>query len=330
MSKRLLLSRILQKSGLLRILEAMPSSPGIFVFNHHRIGNPEATRFDRGVFSQTPEGLDEQIRTIRKRMPIVAGEELESLVTGKKPLKQAYATITFDDGYLDNYTKAFPVLQSHGVPAIFFPVTQYAGTSTVPWWDEIAYLIRHTQASSIQVNYPAPLHLEIGPDRERTIWLMLRHYKRPDNHDGETFLRELRETTGCEVPEPGRRFLNWDEARQMADAGMEFGSHTCSHTVLSQQSPEQQHWELEQSRAILERELGRNIHSLAYPVGSTTAFTPETEEIARAVGFTQAFAFHGGWNPVRALQQTHLARFTPAVEPELLRMEVLFLQKNWL
>jgi peptidoglycan/xylan/chitin deacetylase (PgdA/CDA1 family) len=325
MSKRLLLSRILQKTGLLRLMEALPSKPGILVLNHHRIGDAQATRFDRGVFSQTPEGLDEQIQIVRRRMPVIAGDELESLVTGKRPLKRTYAVFTFDDGYLDNYTKAFPVLTSHNVPAIFFPVTQYAGTNSVPWWDEIAYLVRNTQARSISVRTPAPLLLDVGEDREQVILQLLRHYKRPDNSDGSAFLSELRESTGCSVPDPGRRFLNWDEARLMARAGMEFGSHTCSHTILSQQSPEAQQWELEQSRQILEGELGLPIHSLAYPVGSRTAFTAETEEIAAKAGYSSAFAFHGGWNRTASMTATHLNRFTPAEDPGMMRMEITFL-----
>ncbi|MEK6398545.1 MAG: hypothetical protein V4734_10700, partial [Terriglobus sp.] len=111
MNKRLLLARTLQTFGVLRLIEALPSRPGIVVVNHHRVGNANATRFDRGVYSATTEALDRQITLLKRRMPIVAGDELESLVTGKTPLTRTYAVLTFDDGYLDNYTNAFPVLK---------------------------------------------------------------------------------------------------------------------------------------------------------------------------------------------------------------------------
>lgn len=43
--------------------------------------------------------------------------------------------ITFDDGYLDNYEVAAPELQRYGLPATFFVVTGFIGSSRVPWWD---------------------------------------------------------------------------------------------------------------------------------------------------------------------------------------------------
>jgi len=44
--------------------------------------------------------------------------------------------ITFDDGYRDNFENATPVLERLGLPATFFIVTQWIGSSVVPWWDQ--------------------------------------------------------------------------------------------------------------------------------------------------------------------------------------------------
>lgn len=44
--------------------------------------------------------------------------------------------ITFDDGYLDNYTNAAPILREFGLPATFFIATGFIGTELVPYWDE--------------------------------------------------------------------------------------------------------------------------------------------------------------------------------------------------
>jgi peptidoglycan/xylan/chitin deacetylase (PgdA/CDA1 family) len=44
--------------------------------------------------------------------------------------------ITFDDGYLDNYENARPVLERLSLPATFFIVTEWMGTKVWPWWDE--------------------------------------------------------------------------------------------------------------------------------------------------------------------------------------------------
>lgn len=44
--------------------------------------------------------------------------------------------ITFDDGYLDNYTLARPILERHALPCCFFIATRFIDSDHVAWWDE--------------------------------------------------------------------------------------------------------------------------------------------------------------------------------------------------
>ena len=69
--------------------------------------------------------------------------------------------ITFDDGYQDNYEFAVPVLRAMNLPATFFVITKYIGTTVVPWWDADGG-VRH---SWMTWNHIAALHeggFEIG------------------------------------------------------------------------------------------------------------------------------------------------------------------------
>jgi peptidoglycan/xylan/chitin deacetylase (PgdA/CDA1 family) len=65
--------------------------------------------------------------------------------------------------------------------------------------------------------------------------------------------------------------LTWPELRELADAGWEIGSHTCSHPRLTDIDGAALALELEDSRARIEAELGRPCTSLAYPYGSADA-----------------------------------------------------------
>ena len=122
-------------------------------------------------------------------------------------------------------------------------------------------------------------------------------YKQPGNSDPARFIQELKEEAkGDEPPTILRRFLNWDEAREMSGGGMAIGSHTHSHHVLSQLEPDQQREELSKSRAILKEQLGLEADVLAYPVGGRTSFTEQTQMSAHEAGYRAAFSFYGGTN----------------------------------
>lgn len=311
--------RAMRRSGVLRAVELWRAKPGILVINHHRIGRASDSCFDRGVFSATEEELDAQVKYLKKHAPILTGDELRSIVSGKVKLKRFSVYFTFDDGYLDNYTSAFDVLRSNGATGAFFLVTSYVGTATIPWWDEIAYRIRNTAAREIDLQYPEPLRLRLSGDREPAIAAALAHYKRLDNVDPAVFMQQLRACTDCVLPEARRRFLNWEEAKEMHAAGMEIGSHTITHPILSRLTPDLQRYEIEHSKAVIEERIGAKVSSVAYPVGSQTCFTPVTEELAVSLGYSMCFSFYGGVNDRDDLRKGNLLRSSMPRNPEVFR-----------
>jgi peptidoglycan/xylan/chitin deacetylase (PgdA/CDA1 family) len=103
--------------------------------------------------------------------------------------------------------------------------------------------------------------------------------------------------------------LNWDEARDMQENGMAFGSHTHSHEILSKLSPDLQREEARYSRQILERELNRRVDVLAYPVGLKHCFSAETVSALKQAGYRAAFSYYGGSNRPGEIQPFDIRRY---------------------
>lgn len=119
--------------------------------------------------------------------------------------------------------------------------------------------------------------------------------------------------------------LTWQELRQLADAGWEVGSHTCSHPSLPSLDDATLAFELTGSKARVEDELGQPCISLAYPYG---------EMDARVVGVTREAGYRWAGTIPRVLSSSHsltwprtpiyhdddMRRFNAKISPSLRRL----------
>ncbi len=194
--KRELLARGLYWSGVSFLLSQVPARDSLLVLNYHRIGNPEDDLFDPGVFSATAEQFDRQIAYLRRKVSLNNLDEALAFVNGELKTKSSRcrALITFDDGYLDNYELAYPILRSHGAQGVFFLATSMVGSCHVPWWDHIAYLMKTARRRQFHLSYPAGLAVDIDKNGStESLRAILKSYKEPTNSDPARFIRELAE-----------------------------------------------------------------------------------------------------------------------------------------
>lgn len=86
----------------------------------------------------------------------------------------------------------------------------------------------------------------------------------------------------------GIKYLTWSEVRELASAGIRFGSHTVTHpqlVLLDRKSVEK---ELRDSKEAIENELGSVVTSFAYPFAfpqSDKVFTQFVRDLLREQGY---------------------------------------------
>lgn len=270
---------------------------GIYCFNYHRIGDEATSQFDPNIFSCTAEQFEQHIKFYKAEFTVISVDELIIKMNSNDPMDKKYAVITFDDGYIDNYSIAFPILKKHNCTAAFYIATGYVNSPQIPWWDEIAWIIRHCNKKSIQLsNWPKPIDISTGTIIEK-IRAILREFKLDESRSMADKITELETICQCQFNEQIKEtqlFINWQQIKEMSENGMHIGSHSMSHNILSHLSVQEQTLELQQSKIELEQQLNEKITSLAYPVGNSTSFSEDTMNVAKEAGYELAFSFIPG------------------------------------
>jgi hypothetical protein len=83
-----------------------------------------------------------------------------------------------------------------------------------------------------------------------------------------------------------KRHMSWQQMREMAQAGFEFGSHTVNHPDLTKIPRKFVKYELEKSKETLEQNLSQRIDFLSYPFGR---YDLHIEEQAEKAGYRSAY-----------------------------------------
>jgi len=227
-----------------------------------------------------------------RKYDVVSLETAMRFANDQRGTSRPMAVITFDDGYVDFYDEAFPVLKELGMPATVFLPTDYIGQSKPLAHDRIYWLVKLALARSVPMKaalLKAGVATDIAVDFSGSGDLL-------DLTDRLVYLpNELRERAILEMEgELGDKFedypkeyqlLNWEMVGEMARNGIDFGGHTANHVILPLENESVRKVEIDRCKQTLERELGTKVASFAYPNGE---YNDSIRQMAADAGFSMA------------------------------------------
>jgi peptidoglycan/xylan/chitin deacetylase (PgdA/CDA1 family) len=315
----------------LRILGRIRRQHPCIILLYHRIVDDQTKYLDKGPgMHHHVRDFAQEIPYLKKHYQVLPMDEVVAHIKSGKGFDRPTVAITFDDGYRDNYTIAYPVLKKYDVPATIFLTTSLIGSEERTWTDQIEHALLQTYREYVVV--PALFGEERisirtkGEKRSICIELASKLKSMPDSRRKE-LLRDIFESlrvNGSDPVEPGKRImLNWDEVREMARNGITFGNHSHTHPILSRMSVQEAKEEILISKKIIEDQLGFEVKHFAYPNGRAEDFTEEMRDYCQEIGFDSVASVIFGVNTVRD-NSTFSLRRVPATRPvELFAGELL-------
>ncbi len=278
------------------------------ILTYHRVDEPSA-RPDLmpSLISAVPADFEAQMAIVARDFDAVSlGDVLDALDDPRRLPRRA-VLVTFDDGYSDFATNAWPILRAASVPATLFVATAFSDDPHRPfWWDRLWAAVASAPPGTIETRVGT---LPVGRDAAKSTVARLRTWLKDLDHDA--VLHEVDVVVARLESDPADRagiaeddgrpapILDWDELRRLAGDGVTLAPHTRHHPLLDRVALDRAVDEIRGSLADLERETGAVAPVpavLAYPSG---AAGESAVEAARRSGMRLAMTTKRGGNDLR-------------------------------
>jgi len=250
------------------------------IIMYHRINA------DSSVSSIDPQLFYQQIQHLKKYYRVVP---IEQLIEQSKTDRLAPNTvaITFDDGYQDFYHVIWPILRELQVPASLYVTTAFIDDEQWLWPDLLKYIFIHAKTKTIV--FDSLGSLSIDPTNFMDVWNRVADFLLPMSAEHrQQLLDDLARQCHVELPkQPIHPYtsLSWTQLNEMYRQGLDVGSHTVSHPLLSRLTKEQIHDELESSALKIKQRMGFMPKGLCYPNGRLEDVNSAVINTAMDVGY---------------------------------------------
>jgi peptidoglycan/xylan/chitin deacetylase (PgdA/CDA1 family) len=181
------------------------------LYYHYIAENPNPADTARDSLSLSPNKFEEQMKYLSENgYSTISLDTLYSIMMGETPRPAKPVVLTFDDGYIDFYINAYPIMRRYNIHSVAFIPTGLMG---------------------------------------------------------------------------GGYYMSWEQIKEMQSSGLvNFQPHSINHPYLPTLSTESMTYQVEESKRVLEQNLGIKTNFFAYPYGASNSQTWQAVKNAGFVG----------------------------------------------
>ena len=255
---------------------------GNYILMYHGVTTTGSTRFNRRHVSVNC--FRKQISFLKKHCPVIS---LSDFFEGKFDPRKANFALTFDDGYLNNFTLAKPILEEFKCPATFYITGLNETGDNILWADYVNIACTLTDAD-IEIEgelFKKKGTMYLSELSGKSIYDVVKHQK-----TDYSYKQKVKEAFGkhanFENDASIKEYWQLMDDRQISETArspyITIGSHAYYHNNLGSILHENAMDELRKSKKYLETLAQYDIQQLAYPDGS---YTPALVTAAGQMGF---------------------------------------------
>ncbi len=284
-------------SGYSRLMQRRTGGAGV-ILRFERVRPRRTARFQPLQSREiTPRFLDRAIGALKRwKFDIVSMDEVcRRAVTLASPRR--FVCLTFDGGYKDMITSAYPVLAKHGVPFTTYVPTAFPDRLGEAWWLALEEVIARENRISLVMDRREQ-RFNVGDTSEKyQLYDFLAGWMRAlPPPDLSVAINDLCKRYSVNLAALSREaMMDWDDLTKLAaDPLVTMASATVNYPVLSKLRDADGLREMTMGRAVAEAAFRRDVRHFAYPFGDRAAFGRQHVGMAEEAGFASAVSAISG------------------------------------
>ena len=263
------------------------------IFMLHRIGNINkngiASVENLKISSEFLINIIEELK--RLNYDFISLENLKERLQSKN--RRKFAIFTFDDGYKDNFTKAYPIFKRYNIPFTIFVTSSFPNNQALLWWECLSDIIMKN--STIYTNLSEKFETKTLEDKERVFSIIKRKILLFNQLNLKEEIEKYLPYSFNYEEKNKKLCINWEELKRISkDPLVSIGAHTLNHFALNRLSKEDVINEILNNKRELEEKLNIKVNLFAYPFGDNSTCGKREFEIVKNLGFDLALTTRVG------------------------------------
>lgn len=260
-----------------KLLASLTDINGAIILVYHSVASNDKKRWIDPTNHLPIDIFEKHMKFLASERNVISLDALITSINKNNPLLMGTTVITFDDGYLDNFTDAAPILKKYNLPATIYLATGYIEREENQWIDQL-YTCFNERTKNILI-IPEISKNQIILDNFKSIWnaySKIAGYLIESSYEKRTqVLTSIKEQL-APFKNPPKLTMNWDDVRTLVNKNrnITLGSHTYNHTDISNINNKIIIYEIQISTKDIERETGQRPVHFSCPYSRTANNLP--------------------------------------------------------
>lgn len=293
-------------TGIARILTHRTGGLGV-ILRFERVRPRSAGAFQPlRAHEITPEFLDRTLRALKRwKFDMVSIDDVVDRLRRPAGHRRRFVCLTFDGGYRDFLTHAYPVLARHKVPFTLYVPASFPDGLGELWWLALEQVIaQHVRIGLVIDGVEQRFDCRTAREKREVYEVLYDWLRSLPQAERSVAIRDLCGRYRVDLNALSQEaVMTWPQLGELAsDPLATIGSATLNYPVLSRTLNDAAERELKMGRAVVEAAIGRKAPHMAYPFGDNRAFGRRHMLIATQLDFASAVTAEPG--VITATEQT--------------------------